>query len=51
MIRVKVLESDSVLRFAPEYDDCKRAAQRAKAPLREVVAEAEGAARSGEEPR
>ncbi len=45
-IRVKVLENDAGVRLAPEYDDCKRAAKRSGAPLREVVAAAEAAARA-----
>jgi uncharacterized protein (TIGR00299 family) protein len=48
-IRVKVLESESGVRFAAEYDDCKRAAKRAGAPLGEVVAAAEGAARAADD--
>ncbi len=51
VIRVKVLESDSGLRFAPEYDDCTRAAKRAQVPLRDVVAAAERAARASAVPR
>lgn len=46
VIRVKVLHAASGLRFAPEYDDCKRAAKRVGVPLREVVASAEAAARA-----
>ena len=51
VIRVKVLESDSGLRFAPEYDDCKRAAKREQVPLRDVVAAAERAVRASAVPR
>lgn len=40
-IRVKVAEGpDGRVFAAPEYDDCRRAAQRAHVPLREVVREA-----------
>src|SRR5690606_35352522 len=45
-IRVKIVR-DATGRAEPsaEYDDCKRAARRAGAPLREVVRAAEAAAR------
>ena len=45
VIRVKVLEDEDGARFSPEYDDCKRAAKRHGAPLRDVVRAAEQAAR------
>jgi uncharacterized protein (DUF111 family) len=45
-IRVKVVSQGGGRReVAAEYDDCKRAAARAGAPLREVVRAAEAAAR------
>jgi uncharacterized protein (TIGR00299 family) protein len=46
-IAVKVVWSpDGEPRVSPEYDDCKRAAKRNDASLREVVAAAEAAARA-----
>ena len=45
----QLLESETGVRFAAEYDDCKRAAKRAGAPLGEVVAAAEGAARDADD--
>jgi uncharacterized protein (TIGR00299 family) protein len=45
-IRVKVIGGDEGPRaVSPEYDDCKRAARRHQAPIREVVRAAEDAAR------
>ncbi len=45
-IRVKCVRSPEGVRVAPEYDDCKRAARRARVALREVVRSAEAAARA-----
>jgi uncharacterized protein (TIGR00299 family) protein len=46
-IGVKIVRGpDGGLQFSAEYDDCKRAARRTGAPLREVVRAAEDAARS-----
>ena len=46
-IGVKVVRcSDGRLEFSAEYDDCKRAARRSGAPLREVIRCAEEAARN-----
>ena len=46
--RVKVaLAEGRVLRAIPEYDDCKRLAEAQGAPLRDVLAEVEQAARGG----
>ncbi len=45
-IRVKVIGGgEGRVMVSPEYDDCKRAARKHEVPLREVVREAEGAAR------
>ena len=43
-IRVKWIAGPEGNRPAPEYEDCKRAARRAKVALREVVAASESAA-------
>jgi uncharacterized protein (DUF111 family) len=44
-IRVKWSQGPAGRDVSAEYDDCKRAARRAKVPLREVVRAAEAAAR------
>ena len=45
-LRVKqVRGTDGHITFSPEYDDCKQAALKSGIPLREVVAQAEAAAR------
>jgi len=44
-LRVKCITGvDGGVQFSPEYDDCKKAAKRSGAPLREVVRAAEAAA-------
>jgi len=46
-VRVKLVRGiDGTLQISAEYDDCKRAARKAGAPLREVVRVVEEAARS-----
>ena len=46
-VRVKFIRSlDGVVEVAPEYDDCKRAARRAKEPLPQVLRAIESLARS-----
>ena len=51
-IHVKEIEGeDGSLFFSPEYDDCKRAARKHNAPLRDVVRVAEAAAREDAEGR
>jgi len=48
-IRVKLVRSpDGRVDFSPEYDDCKAAARKHQAPLRDVVRAAEQAAREAE---
>ena len=44
-IRVKVIGGEDRVTVSPEYDDCKRAARKHGVALREVVREAEEAAR------
>jgi uncharacterized protein (DUF111 family) len=47
VIRVKrTRDPDGRVEVSAEYDDCRRAARRAKASLREVVRAAEDAART-----
>jgi uncharacterized protein (TIGR00299 family) protein len=48
-IRVKLVRSpDGHVEFSPEYDDCKAAARKHQAPLRDVVRAAEQVAREAE---
>ncbi|MBW1844085.1 MAG: DUF111 family protein [Deltaproteobacteria bacterium] len=46
-IRIKLIRDDAGrTEVSAEYDDCKRAARRAKVPLRDVVRAAEQAGRA-----